>query len=193
MKLNERLNLVIPLYRDGDDPYAWVHATPISREVFESNYLLLSKTFTAIHTEGLGEVAGPKVAALILRDIGKQMAGAGGDGETVIRPLLNEIRRLSNVIVPGPNGWEMRPLQDAIVPKLLDEDDLHEVENGLVFFTVVSPMYPKQSRQDFLDGAARLWGARMLSSNSTEFRDSLRTSTETASSGATVTTSSVPS
>lgn len=184
MRINERLNIVIPLYRDGDDAYAWVHSTPISREVFDSSYMLIAKTFTAIHSEGLGEVGGPKVALNIMRDVGRQMAGPGGDGAAVTTPLMNEIRRLSSVIVRMRDSWETMPLHDAVIGKLLDEDDVVEVENSLAFFTCASRMYPRNQRQDFMDGAARLWGAQMLSLNSTEFRVSLQTPTEIESTGA---------
>jgi hypothetical protein len=195
MRLNERLNFVIPLYRGDDDCYAWVHAAPISREVFESNYLLLSKTFTAIHSEGLGEIAGPKIARLLMNDVAKSMDSGSPDALT--RPLMNEMRRLTNVLLRTNLAWETMPLQDAISHKALDDDDLSEVENILTFFTVVLHLYPKNMRQTYLDGASRMWGAQMLSSNSTEFLSSLPTSTEIASTGgkqvAVTPASSVPS
>jgi hypothetical protein len=191
MRLNERLNFVLPLYRGDDDCYAWVHAAPISREVFESNYLLLSKTFTAIHSEGLGEIAGPKIAKLLLNDVAKSMDSSNPD--IVTRPLLNEIRRLSNVMLKTATAWETMPLQDAIQHKQLDEEDIGEVENILTFFTVVLHLYPKNMRQAYLDGATKMWGAQMLSSNSTEFLNSLPTSSEIVSIGAKAIASSVPS
>jgi hypothetical protein len=188
VRINERLNIVIPLYHD-DEPYAYVHSTPISREVFEVNYLLISKTFSSIHSEGLGEVAGPRVAQLIMRDIAEQ----GGDRtQKSARSLLDEIGRLSNVILAGKSGWETIPLQEALDRKLIDEDDRSEVMNSLVFFTVASLMYPRNMRQMFMDRAAQIWGARMLSSNSTDFTASLPTSTATVSSGETAAPRPVP-
>jgi len=190
MKINERLNLVIPLYRFDDDPYAWVHSMPISREIFESHYLLLSKTFTAIHSEGLGEIAGPKVALLMLKDVAKSMTN---DPDYLIRPLMNEMRRLSNVILRANDKWETMPLQDAINGKFLDDEDLREVENSLTFFIVVSHLYPKTQKQMFLDGSAKLWGAVMTSLNYTEYKDSLLTSTTIESIGEPTKQLSVPS
>ena len=94
MIINERLNLVLPIYRVPNEPYAWVHSTPISPQVFESNHLLIAKTFAMIHSQGLGEIAGPKVAAMIMRDIA---AGRSGT-DTAMVPLLNEMRRLTKVV-----------------------------------------------------------------------------------------------
>lgn len=190
MRINERLNLVVPLYRGEEDPYAWVHSMPISREVFESHYRLLARTFSAIHAEGLGELAGPKIALLMLKDVAK---GMNNDPDSLTRPLLNEIRRLSNVLLKTDTAWEAMPLQEAINGKHLEEDDLWEVENILTFFMVVLHMYPRNLRQDFLDGACRMWAAQMLSSSYMEFQNSLPTSIVTGSAGVKAIPSSVPS
>src|SRR3979409_127246 len=191
MRINERLNLVFPLYHGDEDLYAWVHSMPISREVFEAHYRLLAKTFTAIHAEGLGEIAGPKIAMLMLKDIAKDINPS--DPISLTQPLLNEMRRLSNVLLKTDNGWEALPLQEALNGKHLDQDDLWEVEKILNFFTVVLHMYPRNLRQSFLDGACRMWAAQMSSLNYTEFLNSLPTLTATVSTGEKATTLSVPS
>ena len=67
MKIDKKLNLVIPI--ETDDGTLYVHSMPIRREIFDTYFLVLSKTFAAIHGEGLGEIAGPRVAALILKKI----------------------------------------------------------------------------------------------------------------------------
>ena len=174
MLINEKLNLVIPLYREegSEHVYAYIHSTPLSREAFEANYLLLSKTFTAIHAEGLGEIAGPRVAGLMLRDIAKRMIGEGDIGG-LVTPLLNEIRRLTMAIMGSDAGWEAVPYQEAINRKLLDAADFAEVENALVFFTVAYALYPRRQLRSLLNGAATMWGALITSYNSTEYRDSL--------------------
>ncbi len=189
MQINERLNLVIPIF--GNDPptkdaegkeieappIAYVHSMPISREVFEANYLLLSKTFAAIHGEGLGRTAGPRVAALLLNDIARQAVGERGDAAAYKAPLMNEIHRLSNVLLPGERGWETMPYEDAVRHHKLDDDDLAEVENAIVFFTAYSAMHRKRVLAEVLPGAVKLWGADVSSLNATEFAASLQTST----------------
>lgn len=184
MRINERLNLVIPCYRDDGEPYAWAHSVPLSREAFNANYVLLGRTFEAIHMEGMGVITGPRLSALALRDVAKALAGPDGDPDQITAPFLNELRRVSNVMIGTPAGWESVPLQEAVSRKLLDDDDIDEVESILVFFMLGSRLYPKNGRQTWMDGFANRSGARILSSNSTEFIASLRTSTATASSGA---------
>ncbi len=188
MKLNEKLNLVVPLYDGNEAIYAYVHSAPISREVFEANFFLLSKTFTAIFAQGLGEIAGPRVASLILRQIAKQT----GD-EASATALMNEIHRLTNVLVRDASGWVMTPFQECVDKGTINADDLSEVINAVVFFSAVSVMTARQQRRDMLSGAARLWGAQIVSSDCTAFAASLKTSTETANTGANpIPASSVP-
>jgi len=181
LRINERLNLVVPLYGDNDQIYAYVHSSPISREVFEANFLLISKTFAAIHGEGLGEIAGPRVAAMLMRETAKRMTPRGE--ASIELPLLDEIRRLSNVVMPGLSGWTTMPLHDAIAGRLIDSDDVAEVENALVFFTSMSAMHRKQVIAEILPGAARLWGAQTTSSDCMAFVASLPTSIPGANTG----------
>jgi hypothetical protein len=189
IKIDRRLNLVIPIERD--DGIAYVHATPISREVFEANYLPISKAFAAIYSQGLGLMAGPRVAALVLKQVSIDLGM--WDGPTGVEAsLMNEIRRLANVLAPGPGGWQPTPFQEAIDRQMLSPDDAAEVQNALVFFIVASAMHRRTELASVLAGAAQLWGAQIESLTLMEFSASLPTSTETASSGATVTTSSVP-
>ena len=70
MKINRALNLVIPVELESGTVY--IHSTPISREVFEEFYLVISKTFTRIFTEGLGAIGGARIANLMLRDVAKE-------------------------------------------------------------------------------------------------------------------------
>ncbi len=190
--INEVLHLVIPIFSQGalpehgEDapPVAYVHSAPISREVFEANYLLLSKTMSAILTEGLREIEGPRVAGLVLNDIAKQMVGERGDAAKLKAPLLAEIHRLTHVLAPGEGGWETVPYQEALDRHLIPDEDLAEVTNGIVFFTVASSALPRRQVHAMIDGAARLWGAHVSSLNVTEYAASLRTSTAAATSPA---------
>ncbi|MCD3621557.1 hypothetical protein KX491_18140 [Escherichia coli] len=50
MKISRNLNLIIPVRTEKGN--GWVHATPISKEVFKEHFFILSKTFSAIFSEG---------------------------------------------------------------------------------------------------------------------------------------------
>lgn len=190
MKLNEKLHLVVPVYADADaaDPQHYVHSAPISREIFEANFLLLSKTFTAIHAEGLGEIGGPRVACLVMREVAKRMRD-----EERCQALMNEIRRLTNVLTRDGARWVMMPFQDAMDRKIIDGDDLSEVENAIVFFTVLTVMHPRRTLATYLNGAVSLWGAQTSPLDCSAFGASLPISTATDNTGATpIPASSVP-
>jgi hypothetical protein len=187
MKIDRHLNLVLPV--DTDTGTVYVHSTPISREVFERYYLPISKTFAAIYQEGLAALAGPRVAALILRDVAEATRGKNGqanawDGpEGVENGLMNEVRRLTNVVMPGASGWETVPFDDVRRKGMMSPDDLAEVEGALTFFIVCSAMHRKEILPDFLNGMASLWGASIVSSNCTDYARSLPISKEGESSG----------
>jgi hypothetical protein len=170
MRINEKMNLVIPLYHGDGDPYAWVHSTPITREVFDSNFLLLSKTFASIFGEGLGEIAGPRVSHNLMKRIASNM---GAEGERSYNALMNEIRRLTNVLHAHDGGWDVIPLQNALSMKILDEEDVPEVENAITFFIVNSAMHRSQMLRAMLPGAVELWGAQITSSTVSDYRKSL--------------------
>lgn len=181
MRVSRSLHLVIPVTRaDGTEIY--VHSTPISADVFETHFLVLSKTFAAIYGEGLGAIAGPRVANKLLKKIAKDLGTWDGPGG-VERSLMAEIRRLTNVLAPGQRGWETYPFDDAVTKGVLDREDGDEIEAAASFFTVASCMHRRADLKEILDGSMKLWGARTESLNCSEFMSSLQTSTAGASSG----------
>jgi hypothetical protein len=181
VKINERLNLVTPIYDDVDgDPTGYVHSTPMSRMAFESHYRLLGAVFASLQQQGIVDFAGPTVAALELRKI-----AADRKDEAGAQALLNEIRRLSVFIFPGTNGWEYMPVYQAVSANLMSEEDASLVENGLVFFTAASFILPRTIAGTMTAHVMKRWGASMSSLAPTEFIASLPTSTATDSSGAT--------
>ena len=189
IKLDKRLNLVVPV--DQGDKVVYVHSMPIRREVFERYFLVIARTFSTIVQLGLGEVAGPRVAALTLRKVAQEHgAWEGEDG--VERGLVAEIRRLTSVLTPTAEGWLPLPYQEVVDKRLMSEDDLAEVDNALAFFTVYSAMHRRATLLETLDGAARMWGALVTSSSATEYAASLRTSSGAESTGATATASRIP-
>lgn len=207
MKINQHLKIVLPLdiegaakaevpmIRDGKpvvvdgkpqtelavQPY-YVYSSPLSAEVFRRYWKVFSKTFAVIMNEGLHVTAGPRIAAMAMRDTASELGQLDGlDG--VEHGVFDEIKRTSVIVMPTDKGWQQIPLHDAITGNLLSEEDVSEVENILCFFTVISAMLRAAERLPILEGAARLWDARIISSNCSEFIGSLPRLTVTANSG----------
>ena len=189
--INKKLNLVIPVETDPGITI-YVHSTPIGREVFETYYKVIAKAFTEIYTQGLALASGPRVAKLLIKGIAVDMGV--WDGERGVKAgLIAEINRLTNVITPdGDKGWVTMPFEDALKRGVMDEDDISEVENAICFFTLASAMHRKAELRPILESVCSLWGAQLELSNSTEFKDSLPTSTLPVNTGEKVTRSSIP-
>jgi hypothetical protein len=176
-KLNRKLNLVLTV-ETGDGP-VHIHSVPISRQVFEDNFLPISRAFTAVYTNGLGPVTGPRVAALLL----KQEAEALGVWPRTQQSLMAEIYRLTNVVAAGERGWEQMPFDVAKKRGILEEDTAAEVENCIVYFTCASSIHLKQEMAVALEGLSTLWGAQTILSNVTEYMNSLPTLTQEETTG----------
>lgn len=177
IRIDKKLNLVVPV--EDENGTFYVHAAPLSHVVFERYYKVLAKTFTVV-VSNYSVVSGPRVALMALREVAED----AGMKEEVETGLIPEIRRSANMLVPGDQGWETVMFQQALDRKVLSEEDVSEVENALVFFTVYSAMLKRQQRMELLDGAAKMWGASITYSSVTEYAASLRTSTGRESSGA---------
>lgn len=191
MRINRALNLVVPF--DTAEGQVYIHSMPISREVFERYFLVISKTFAALISEGLSVISGPAAAFLMLKKIAQDMREWDGPAG-VERGLIAEIHRLTNIVAPNPRGgWHTIPFQEALSTGVIEGDDVSEVEGLLCFFTCISTVPRREQRQEILDSMGSLWGARTESLSCTEFAASLPTSIETELSGETVPMSSVPS
>jgi hypothetical protein len=169
-KLNRKLNLVLEL--DSEKGKISVHSTPISKSVFEDNYLAISRTFTAIYANGLGPMAGPRVAALMLKDEAKKI-----DAVEKTNSLLAEITRLTNVIAPGENGWETLPFDVAKKRGILDEDNASLAENFIVYFMCASSIHLRGELAVATEVLKTVWGVQHTSLNATEYMRSLPIST----------------
>lgn len=191
MKIDPKLNIVIPVDVEGKTFH--VYSSPISIEVFKAYHLPIAKTFSALYNEGLHFTAGPRVAAMILED--KSRALGLWDGPAGVEMgLMNEIRRLTSVLLPSDKGWVNYPLQDVVDRNLMSPEDVSEVENILTFFIVTSAMHRKAELGAILNGAAKLWDAQITSSGCSEFAASLPKLTVTANSAVKTTAGlSVPS
>lgn len=178
--LDRALNLVVDVtLADGSKGH--VHAMPISREVFEQHFEILSKTTAKVFGDDHNVISGPRIAALLL----KKLAIASGEWDTPggAQGLLAEIVRLANVAAPTGQGWRTLQLQEAFDQNIIDAEGRGELLNALVFFTSVSSVFPRARVLRTLDGMASLWGTHTTRSSLTEYLGSLPTSTATASSG----------
>jgi hypothetical protein len=190
MRLDQNFNLVVPVEQENGTKI-YIYSTPISQEVFESYYLVMSKTFTTLYTEGLTLVSGARVAYITMKNIAKELGM--WDGPTGVQNgLINEIKRLTVVLTPvEARGWETLPIDVAVTRSLLDEEDLSEVLNCLVFFTVLYRLHKRTERKAIIQSACALWTASITSLDSTAFTTSLTTSSEVETSQSKV-VSSVP-
>ena len=181
MRINRKLNLVIPVIREDDDgkpqTAMHVHATPLHHEAFEANWYLLAQVFDGILGDGgVGRTAGPRVAGLMLRRIADAAKVDAG-------PLIAEMQRRATVLVPGADGYDHLPLHDAAAQGVLDEDELSEIEGALVFFMVGSALL-KKGDTPMMWAGLRLWDGASSPLSATEYAISLKTSTEAATTGA---------
>lgn len=186
VRINEKLNLVLTIFGEDGSIQGYVHSVPISYEVYEANYRLISQTYAEVMRNGadMFDMTGPMTALPSLRAVSRKLVGSDGDSEGMAQPLMAEMRRLSNAILPKDSGWEPVPFQVAIDRKLLSVEDIREVEGTLLFFTCCSVMLPRPLRVN-LSTAVQAWGGQTSSLNVTAFIASLQTSTAIGSTGAT--------
>ncbi len=170
MRLDKKLNIVIPIYGSDDGTIiAYIHSQPLPREVFEAHYLLLGRAFAGVFSRGLGVISGPSVALMVL----KETAAIINQTELLNDGLLPEIRRLTAIIMPDGNGWNALPLQMAVDRKQIDLEDLAEAENQVCFFILVSAIYRRAITPTVLASMGDLWGTSTTPLTSTAFADSL--------------------
>lgn len=181
MRIDKKLNLIIPITDENDNTVAYVHSTPISSDVFDTYFLPIAKAFSSIYSEGLGFAGGPRIADKMLRKVSQEL-GVWEGPTGVQNGLIAEIHRLTNVLAVGKNGWEMLPYHVA-KKTVLNADDAAEIDAALVFFGLGSVMFRRAQVADLVGGAMKLWGAQIESLSCTEYMNSLRTSTAGASSG----------
>jgi hypothetical protein len=184
VKLNRALNLVIPL--ETDNGRIHVHSTPIGISVFEDNFIAIGRTFNAIYTTDLGPISGPRTCKMLMKKV------MGDEWPEVDKSMFTEMRRLTNVLAPGKDGWETVPYNEAVRRGMLDTNQISYVENALTFFTVISLMHLPEDQAMALDALRALWKAQITSSNVTEYMRSLPTSTLDESTGETVSQPDIP-
>ncbi|MDE2469952.1 MAG: hypothetical protein KGL35_14725 [Bradyrhizobium sp.] len=193
--INADLKLVVPLRVDDEgEPALYAYHTPISLEVYEANFRLLGDAKTAIMGDNARHAFMARAdAPLYLREAGRALALARGvDGDGGASALLSDLKRLTLVLVPGAQGWDMLPVDTAIQRNAIDVDDWADAEADIVFFTVWAAGSGRKGRAAQMAFAARLINGQTTSLQPMEWTASLPTLTQgggTASKAA----SSVPS
>ena len=163
----------------------YVHSVSIGRSVFEQFYLELGKVFSqcfdSVNQAHLA-LSAPQLAYPALKSMAIKAGnweGAGG----VKFGLVNEIIRLTNVVIAGENGWETIPFGTAVTRGLLDEDDESEALSSLIFFTAISKVAPKDLKNSFLEMAGSLRNWELSSLDSMEYMSGLPILTKKESTG----------
>ncbi len=213
MHIDESLNAVFPALTERvikqvngkdvpeDVVTIWAYHTPISRAVFDANYRILAATKAAMASKGAHYLmsAGPRIAALTFRDEGLRDAEARGrfddDGKPKdddVKAFFAELKRLTTILCPTANGWDMLPVDAAISGGKIDAEDWEEVESAIVFFCCHWSMARKADRRRIAQATASLLNASITPSPLSEYIASLPKSTQGVTSAKPV-ASSVPS
>lgn len=186
MHINDSLNLVLPIVEDEKGVRVYAYHTPISREVFEANFVILSATLASLSSKGVHYMmgVGPQIAALTLKDEARKEAESRGLFDEEGKPsditavaLMNEFKRLTQVIVPTEKGWETLPVDTALSRGFLDSEDWSEAESALTFFTCNFALARKGERRKIATATASVLMGSVTSSPLMEAVNSLPTLT----------------
>ena len=195
MEIDRKGNLVLTLEKVvGKDekgepiskPYAYVHHVPIDQNTYEMFFYVLHKTVAAMYTDRMTPAIASRIGMLMLKKVAKEQ----GALPEIEKGLLPEIWRRTNVLMAGERGYDTVPFEEAM--KSMDLDDVREVQNYVCFFTAASWFHWKQEKLEAFYPAMTDSGVQIVSSNCTEYRDSLPTLTPPESIGATAPLSSIP-
>ncbi len=182
MKITDDLKLAIPLRSIADGVEIYAYHVPISREVFESNYRLLAGVKSELAGKGAHYLmsAGPRIASLALMDEAKKESSSNGNFDEAGNPdcssakaFLMEIKRLTTVLIPGPSGWDMLPIDAAISSGKIDAEEWQEVESNIVFFTCHYSLARRSEREITANATASLLMGACTSLPPSEFVASL--------------------
>ncbi len=185
MQVNDALQVVVPVRENSTCPSVFAYHVPISREVFEANYRIIAATKAQLASKGIYYQmdSGPRIAAMALRDEGKRDAEARGDFDEggkprdQAAPLLAEIKRLTTLLVPASDGWDMLPVDAAISQDKIDADEWQEALSALVFFTCHYALAKKHQRIEMANAMSSILSASITSSSLSEYASLLPKST----------------
>jgi len=174
MRVDRNLNIVVPI-KTGKDITVHVHSVPIARSIFEQFYLELGKVFSQCF-DGVSSahlaLSAPQLAYPALKKIAKS-EGSWEGLNGVEFGLINELKRLTNIVCPSEKGWESIPFDVALQRNILDEEDESEIISALVFFSAISRVAPKDLKKTFLEMAGSLRSWELTCLDSTAYMNSL--------------------
>jgi len=192
VKIDRNLNLVMQV-QTGRNGLVYIHSASISRSVFEQFYLELGKVFSqcfdSINQAHLA-LSAPQLAYPALKSLAIKAGNWDGNGGVKFG-LINEIVRLTNVIMSTEKGWETIPFDVAVKREILDEDEEAETLSSLVFFTAISKVAPKDLKNSFLEMAGALRNWEISSLDCTAFQNGLPIQTKPETTGKKVKESSI--
>lgn len=171
MKIDKRLNLVIEVERE-DGGVMHVHHMPVSREVFEQNFELLSRSILSLYAQEMTPAACSRMVYYKIKQLAEEVPAFKTRGTA----LLLEIWRLTNVLVPTDRGFETLPFDMVMKDRsIMSEDDVAEVQNYICFFTAASWVHNREETKGMYEVLTE-HGARITSSDVTAYASSLATS-----------------
>lgn len=169
-RIDRRLRLVIPVDETARGTI-YIHTQPLSLEVFEQYFEVISIAHGLLYQQGQSVLSGPRIAAMHIRKAADRL----GQRAEVDQGLFPAIEQLTNVAsLEEGKGWTMTPYYNA--KAWLDDDDRSRVENAIAFFIINSAVMPPSQLPSLFGLMASLWGAQTTSSNSTDFAAGLKTS-----------------
>jgi hypothetical protein len=166
------------------EPSVWAYVTPIDYNVFRANYRVIVAAKNEL--DKIGPRNALPVAVDALLDAAREDA-IGRDTEDTGPALLAEIMRQTTILAPGPKGFEYLPADAAIARKIISENDWHDGECVIVFFTCNFLVAMRSRRAQMAGLLAKMFNGSITSSPPTEFVASLPTSTPAATSEVPVT------
>lgn len=184
MQITDSLNLALPV---GDGMTAY--HTPISRAIYESHYSVINAVKAALSRKGIHYQmgSGPRIANLVLKDEGEKDAAErqsfDANGHVVDErtpALFAELKRLTTILAPGANGYEMLPVDAAISQGRIDIEDWSELEANLVFFMCHAMTAKKANRSNIATATASVLDGSITPLALTGYAAFLQTSTKTA-------------
>jgi hypothetical protein len=183
IRVDEKLNIVISVADEDGQPAFYVYSAPISREVFEANFRILSLTYAEITGQDSSYLSvGIRCAALTLKDVAaSEAARKGRQGDGGAAALLAEIKRLTTILAPSQGGWDTLPVPDAVRSGVLTDEEWSEVESAIVFFTGAYWLAPGRRRKEVVTALCSMLDWQATSSLPSEFAAGLPTSKPGAS------------
>lgn len=185
MQITADLNLAFPIqFDDKGEALIWAYHTPISTVVFQANYRIIAATQHELFKKGVAYAAtlGPRLATLTLMDMARADAEERGVSEEMGTAFRADLKRLTTLLAPSPEGFNSVPVDVAISRGIITAEDWEEGESALVFFTSAFMTAPRVRRARVAEASALVLGGSITSLAPTEFAASLPTSTPTETS-----------